>query len=527
MNSKVLCAYLVAAQATCAVAAFAPAPLQAKRIAHSRFTTPRPQSYASFPRTVQALSVDASTVDTALDYFLLNFRIVKALLPAPVAGAVADTPTGILTQLVGALGVLTYLTTPPNVLGGLLDYAGGLSGAGAPWEPADISKLGRALGKGTYGTAYEAVPTEVGAKKLKAGGRDSGGRMVVKKLVDVSQAEIEAYFNRRVSRAGGGGYFASFLGGSQPSVVAADAGLDARGAAGGGRAAALDPRLLVWDYEGSCTLETFMADPLFPLNLEAYFTKRGQNPETLGVKDPPGRGERGDGRREAEMLRRAMADVLRATKALHNLGIVHRDIKPANILVAETPRGQVLRLIDLGACADLRNGFNYEPESGILDPRYGPPEQYIMPQTTPRPPPGILALLAAPFLWQTQSPDLFDSYTVGMTLLQMAVPELRSIGGTKNANQQLRSCDNDAQVWRERYGQRLTFDLLDRQNGAGWDLVCKLLTSKRRRLSVSGALSHRFFRPDGLSSVGLQPAGSSTLTRAEAPSRSVGARPRR
>ena len=204
MNSKVLCAYMVAAQA-CAVAAFAPAPLQAQRIAHSRFTTPRPQSYASFPRTVQALSVDASTVDTALDYFLLNFRIVKALLPAPVAGAVADTPTGILTQLVGALGVLTYLTTPPNVLGGLLDYAGGLSGAGAPWEPADISKLGRALGKGTYGTAYEAVPTEVGAKKLKAGGRDSGGRMVVKKLVDVSQAEIEAYFNRRVSRAGGGG----------------------------------------------------------------------------------------------------------------------------------------------------------------------------------------------------------------------------------------------------------------------------------------------------------------------------------
>ena len=41
---------------------------------------------------------------------------------------------------------------------------------------------------------------------------------------------------------------------------------------------------------------------------------------------------------------------------------------------------QVMRIIDLGACADLRNGYNYEPESGILDPRYGPPEQYIMPQ---------------------------------------------------------------------------------------------------------------------------------------------------
>ena len=47
-----------------------------------------------------------------------------------------------------------------------------------------------------------------------------------------------------------------------------------------------------------------------------------------------------------------------------------------------------------------RNGFNYEPEFGIRDPRYCPPEQYIMPPNTPRPPRGVLALLAAPFLWQ-------------------------------------------------------------------------------------------------------------------------------
>jgi hypothetical protein len=45
---------------------------------------------------------------------------------------------------------------------------------------------------------------------------DSSKRVVVKKLIDFRQAEIEAYFNRRLQRGGGGGYyFASFLGGSQ------------------------------------------------------------------------------------------------------------------------------------------------------------------------------------------------------------------------------------------------------------------------------------------------------------------------
>ena len=151
----------------------------------------------------------------------------------------------------------------------------------------------------------------------------------------------------------------------------------------------LDPRLLVWEYQGSKTLESFMTDPTFPLNLEPYYFQRGQGPETIQPVQPR-RGEESDGKREAEMLRRVIQDVLRATRLLHNCGIVHRDLKPANILISETARGQVCRVIDLGACADLRNGYNYEPESGILDPRYGPPEQYIMPQTTPRPPPGMV-----------------------------------------------------------------------------------------------------------------------------------------
>ncbi len=35
-------------------------------------------------------------------------------------------------------------------------------------------------------------------------------------------------------------------------------------------------------------------------------------------------------------------------------------------------------MIDLGAAADLRVGINYVPNEFLLDPRYAPPEQYIM-----------------------------------------------------------------------------------------------------------------------------------------------------
>lgn len=76
-----------------------------------------------------------------------------------------------------------------------------------------------------------------------------------------------------------------------------------------------------------------------------------------------------------------------------------------------------------------------------------------MPQNTPRPPKGVLALLAAPLLWQTQCPDLFDSFTAGMVLLQMSVPQLRKPGSMKVVNSQLKSLGNDAEAWRERYVQ--------------------------------------------------------------------------
>lgn len=62
-----------------------------------------------------------------------------------------------------------------------------------------------------------------------------------------------------------------------------------------------------------------------------------------------------------------------ALQGLHDAGLVHRDVKPLNIIFAEEE--QKFKLIDLGACADLRTGTNYKPDESILDSTYCPPEQ--------------------------------------------------------------------------------------------------------------------------------------------------------
>ncbi len=51
-------------------------------------------------------------------------------------------------------------------------------------------------------------------------------------------------------------------------------------------------------------------------------------------------------------------------------------MKPQNVIISETDNK--VKLIDMGAAADLRVGINYVPNEFLLDPRYAPPQQYIM-----------------------------------------------------------------------------------------------------------------------------------------------------
>ena len=71
-----------------------------------------------------------------------------------------------------------------------------------------------------------------------------------------------------------------------------------------------------------------------------------------------------------------LMQILEALKASHRSGIVHRDVKPQNVIISETDNR--VKFIDLGAAADLRVGINYVPNEYLLDPRYAPPQQYIM-----------------------------------------------------------------------------------------------------------------------------------------------------
>lgn len=116
----------------------------------------------------------------------------------------------------------------------------------------------------------------------------------------------------------------------------------------------------------------------------------------------------------------AMRQILQGLASLHSAGLVHRDLKPLNIILSEKDRR--LKLIDLGAAADLRSGTNYTPDESILDPSYCPPEQYVLPTDGPALASNPLAKAISPMLWAQHKPDRFDTWSAGIVLLQLAIP---------------------------------------------------------------------------------------------------------
>merc|ERR1712107_549024 len=153
-------------------------------------------------------------------------------------------------------------------------------------------------------------------------------------------------------------------------------------------------------------------------------------------------------------------------------------VKPDNPLL--TVEGKI-KFIDFGAACDLCTQINYSPEYGMLDPRYSPPEELVMPVTAPRLPIPGLAALVGPIIWVRYRPDLFDSYGVGMILLQMAIPQIRSPLSQRMFRQELIQYNNNLTSWRmsgSPKAKAADFSLIDRQHGAGWELACRLVSNR-------------------------------------------------
>ncbi|KAG1678257.1 hypothetical protein FOA52_013877 [Chlamydomonas sp. UWO 241] len=368
-----------------------------------------------------------------------------------------DWRTFLLLATVGA-----YLFLPPGPLPGLLDttlLTNLYRMRSQVYTKEDIT-LGKQLATGGFGTVYKAT------LQLKDG---SSIPVVVKKAKEFGEAEV--WMNERMSRASPSSCaeFITALDDPAPSV-----------------SSPLGNAIwLVWKYEGDSTLASLMQQKQFPANMEKMLFGRE-------LRLPKGAA------RNAATIRLAMKQLIECVRACHVTGIVHRDLKPQNCIVSG--EDNKLKLIDMGAAADLRVGINYAPKEYLLDPRYAPPQQYIMSTQTAKPPPAAVAGFLSPVLWRMESPDRFDMYSLGVTLLQMAFVTLRNDDKLIAFRRRLEEKYKwDLRAWRrgeEKKGKEFAegLELLDLDGAAGWDLLCRLMSFKPTdRPSASDALAHPFF----------------------------------
>jgi len=385
-----------------------------------------------------------------------------------------------------------YLTARPGVLKGALDsyvlaplqfLVDGALGR-RNWKRTDFL-VDERLGEGSFGTVYAGfvlprkLATDQDDDEFGRRGRrieeyndyKSFDKVILKKVkVGVQGAdecgEMEEWFNYRMCRAAPD-TCAKYLGSFRADAT--------RGQFTQGG------KWLVWKYEGDSTLLDFMKQRNFPENLEMPLFGR-----TLKSKDQL--------QRHSLIIKQIMRQIISSLNKMHATGIVHRDVKPSNLVV--TNKGK-LKFIDFGAATDLRVGKNFVPERGMLDPDYCPPELYVLPEETPNPPPAPVAAALSPFIWQFNSPDLFDMYSAGVILLQMACSGLRTPIGLQLFKKEIAEVGYDLNKWRGITKVRTNFEVLDLDGGAGWNLVTKLICERgllrRGRLSAAAALRHPYF----------------------------------
>mmetsp|Transcript_41149 Transcript_41149/g.74002 ORF Transcript_41149/g.74002 Transcript_41149/m.74002 type:complete len:638 (-) Transcript_41149:1944-3857(-) len=402
---------------------------------------------------------------------------------------------GINPQGVALLGLLgAYLATPPGVLEGAFDYY-----VAAPLQREfadrvygkDDFKVGKKMAEGGFGSVFRGT--------LRSRDEMEGAEVIIKKASEFGEAEV--WMNERLSRAAPGAIadFLTAFSEDSSSEELEDYGtgllnsvLKTKPVKKQKKQQGPIPLWLVWEYEGSETLYTLMAKRDFPYNMEQALLGRELNIEK-GTS------------RKLIMYKIIAQQVLESLAAIHRTGIVHRDVKPQNILVSE--KECRLKFIDFGAAADLRVGINYVPNEFLLDPRFAPPQQYIMSTQTPRAPPLPVAAFLSPVLWNLNIPDRFDMYSVGITLLQVCLPPLRSDNAIMVFNKKLESYDFNLRKWRAaeeaNFNREMqdAMSVLDADGGQLWSLLTKLVVFKpEERLSATKALTHPALGKSGIMS---------------------------
>lgn len=88
---------------------------------------------------------------------------------------------------------------------------------------------------------------------------------------------------------------------------------------------------------------------------------------------------------------------------------------------------------------------------------------------------------------------------------KQAFPSLRTDSALIQFNRQLKRCDYDLVAWRSTVETRASpdlrkgFELLDLDNGIGWELLTSMVRYKaRQRISAKAALAHPYFDREGL-----------------------------
>eukprot|EP00976_Prorocentrum_cordatum_P038080 773630-Prorocentrum_minimum.AAC.1 len=67
-------------------------------------------------------------------------------------------------------------------------------------------------------------------------------------------------------------------------------------------------------------------------------------------------------------------------------------------------------------------------------------------------------------------PDRFDTFSAGIVMLQLTVPQLRTYAAVRNLKQELKASGWDARQWRKStypLARKCDFSVLDKQKGKG------------------------------------------------------------